>query len=407
MSTRSNTERSVWHLLPIAYYLLPTIMLLLIACSQKKEVLTHHDQYTCPMHPQIIQDKPGTCPICGMDLVKVGAASEDGTITLTENQIKLANITTALTHLESIGENIILTGKLMVNEEQTEVVSSRVQGRIEKLYFKEAGQRIAQGQALYEIYSEQLLTLQQEYLLALRQFEELKGKQYESFLNASEKKLFLFGMTKEQVGQLAQRKKTDSRIVFIAPTSGIIARIDATEGQYVTEGSALYRIEKLDPVWVEAELYPGESSLIKTGDVVQVQINGFENKSVTGKITFLSPEYREGSQIILIRAIINNPKQEFLPGMQATVILSHSNKKAIALPVDAVIRDAMGSHVWIVEEEGSFKLRMVKTGLENFEQTEITAGLEENERVVITGAYLLYSELVLKKGSTPMAEHQH
>ncbi len=365
-------------------------------------------KYTCPMHPQVIQDKPGTCPICGMDLVKKDVSTGGGgSIMLSESQIKLANISTMLTRFENMGENTIMTGKLVVNEDQTEVISSRVQGRVEKLYFKEVGQRVMKGEKLYELYSEQLLTLQQEYFLALRQFEELKESRYESFLSASEKKLLLFGMTKEQIKQIAQRKRSDSRITFIAPVSGIISRIAATEGQYVSEGNPLYRIEKLDQVWVEAELYPGEVSLVKAGDIIKVRISGYENTPVEGKVTFLSPEYRQGSQIVTLRAVINNPDRKFLPGTQATVILSHSEKKAIGVPVDAVIRDAKGDHVWILEKDGAFKPRMVMTGLENFEKVEITEGLEENENVVITGAYLLYGELVLKKGGDPMAGHHH
>ncbi len=393
----------------IDYRLSTSLLLLMLAfaCTQNKDYASH-DQYTCPMHPQVIQDKPGTCPICGMDLVKMSASTAaNGSIMLTESQIKLANITTTFTRMEEMGENSILTGKLMVNEEATEIVSSRVQGRIEKLFFKEVGQRVNKGQALYEVYSESLLTLQQEYLLAIHQLEELKTPRYESFVTSSEKKLILFGMTKEQIRLLAQQKKISSRITFLAPTEGIIARIDVTEGQYVSEGSALYRIEQLDQIWVEAELYPAESTLVKIGDVVRVQVNGFESTPIVGKVTFLSPEYRQGSQIITLRAVINNQKMEFLPGMQATIILSHSEKKAIALPVDAVIRDARGAHVWMLEKDGSFKSRMVKTGLENFEKIEIIDGLNEKENVVITGAYLLYSELVLKKGGDPMAGHHH
>ena len=393
--------------LPIAYCLLATLFLLLTACSENKSHASH-DQYTCPMHPQVVQEKPGSCPICGMTLVKMDASTAaNGSIMLTKSQIKLANITTTLTRFENMGENTILTGRLRVNEEQTEMVSSRVQGRIEKLYIKEVGQQVKQGQALYEIYSEQLLTLQQEYLLALRQFEEFKEPRYESFLKASEKKLILFGMTQGQVDLLTKQKKTDSRITFVAPSSGVIARVDALEGQYVSEGSSLYRIENLDRIWVEAELYPGESSLVKTGDVVKVLINGFEDNPVEANVTFLSPEYRQGTQIITMRAILNNNEKDFLPGMQATVILSHSEKKAIALPIDAVVRDAKGSHVWVLEKDGAFKPRMVTTGLENFEKIEITEGIDEKENVVITGAYLLYGELVLKKGIDPMAGHHH
>jgi len=384
---------------------------LVFSCTKKDEHAQHQavaEKYTCPMHPQIIQDKPGTCPICGMDLVKSSASTAtNGSIMLSESQIKLANITTTLTHQENMGENSILTGKLMVNEEQTEIVSSRVQGRIEKLFFKEVGQRVNKGQPLYEVYSESLLTLQQEYLLAVRQFEELKSTRYESFVISSEKKLILLGMTKEQIKLLAQQKKIGSRITFLAPSEGIIARIDVTEGQYVSEGSALYQIEKLDQLWVEADLYPGESTLVKTGDLVRVQVNGFESASIEGKVTFLSPEYQQGTQIITLRALIDNRKKELLPGMQANIILYHSEKKVIALPIDAVIRNAKGSHVWVLEKDGSFKSRMVKTGLENFVKIEIIDGLKEKENVVITGAYLLYSELVLKKGVDPMTGHHH
>ena len=141
--------------------------------------------------------------------------------------------------------------------------------------------------------------------------------------------------------------------------------------------------------------------------MVRVKVNGFESEPVEGKVSFLSPEYRQGSQIITLRAVISNQNKRFLPGMQANVILAHSEKKVIALPVDAVIRDAKGSHVWILEKDGAFKSRMVKTGLENFEKIEIIDGLQEKENVVITGAYSLYSELVLKKGGDPMTGHQH
>ncbi len=383
------------------------ITLTLSKCVEKDRQTQHANiKFTCPMHPQIIQNASGTCPICGMDLVKMDASmGTDGAIMLNESQIKLANITTTLTRFDDMGGHTRLTGKVVLNEEQTEVISSRVQGRVEKLYVKEVGQLITRGQALYEIYSEPLLTLQQEYLLALRQAEELKEIRYETFLQASEKKLRLFGMGKEQVKQLAQQKKADSQIIFMAPVSGVVARVDASEGQYVSEGSALYRIEMLDRIWVEADLYPDETRLVKTGDIVQVRINGFESKPVDGQIIFISPEYRQGTEIITIRVVINNPNHNFLPGMQATVILMRSTMKVIVLPIEAVIHDARGSHVWILEKDGAFKPRMVTTGLEDSEKVEITSGLEEKENVAITGAYLLYSELVLKKGGDPMAGH--
>ena len=183
--------------------------------------------------------------------------------------------------------------------------------------------------------------------------------------------------------------------------------IDVAEGQYVSEGSSLYRIERLDKIWVEVDLYPKETSLVKKGDVVEVIVSGFENIRTKGRVIFISPEYGSGSQVVTLRVEISNIEMKFLPGMQANVLLSHSEKKAIALPADAVIRDAQGDHIWVLTPEGAYTSRKVTTGIENGDKVEITSGLNEKENVVITGAYLLYSEFVLKKGGDPMAGHSH
>jgi Cu(I)/Ag(I) efflux system membrane fusion protein len=385
-------------------------VLALAACGKKEDQATKtRTQYTCSMHPQIVRDQPGKCPICGMELVPMNSSgSAEGSIMLSDSQIRLGNITTTLSHYENFASTTMLNGRLVVSEEQTEVIGSRTKGRIERLYFKESGLRIEKGKALYEIYSEELLTLQQEYLLALREFEEPgKENRYGGFLKAAEKKLLLFGMTTGQVQQLAKRKTSEPTILFLSPVSGVITRIEATEGQYVEEGAPLYRIDKLDRLWVEAEIYTNEGHLAKSGDSVKVVVNGFENSPVDGRISFLSPEYRNGSQILILRAVVDNSHHQFLPGLQATVLLVNTRKRAIALPVDAVIRSEKGSHVWIRTEEGAFKPRMVETGLENPDKVEILHGLEEKEKVVITGAYALYGELVLKKGGDLMAGHHH
>ncbi len=400
-SQQSATAKGRWSV--ICRLVTLSSLLIALACSQNKKI-AEQVKYTCPMHPEIIRDKPGTCPICHMDLVKVGTAGGDTSLVLNESQIKLANISTALVHRKEIMTETILNGKIAANEEETVIISSRVQGRIDRLFIKETGRPVIKGEPLYEIYSEQLLTLQQEYLLAQRQVEELEEKRYESFLKSAEKKLFLFGMTKNQIASLAKQKRTDSRVTFIAPASGIISRIDATEGQYVSEGSALYRLEKLDNLWIESELYSNEISLAKIGDRVKVLVNGFENSFVQGRIIFLSPELGRGNQIVTLRVAVENPERKFFPGMQASVILSLSGKRTIVLPLDAVIRDYGGSRVWVKEEDGSFHMRPVTTGEENSEEIEIVEGVTENENVVITGAYLLYSELVLKKG---WSQHQH
>lgn len=393
---------------------------ILLGCSgeQKQNENDNHNHeehvhavtYTCPMHPQIVQDKPGSCPICGMDLVEVNksqGASND--LMLSESQVKLANITTQKVSTKQIGQTLIVNARLVEHEELTDVISSRAAGRIEKLFIKETGRMISAGEPLYELYSETLLTLQKEYLLAKDQFETL-GKtesRYESFFKASERKLLLYGLSKKQIDALAKTKTIQQRITFLAPVGGIVSEINVNEGQYVDEGALFYRIENIKKLWLEAELYPNESALVKTGDLLQVRINGFESEPITAKVTFLSPEYRANSQITIMRAEVENAQMKFKPGMQAQVLFTHSTRNAIAIPVDAVIRDGKGTHVYVETGTNTFQPRMVNTGLEDFDQVEIIEGLHEGDRVAVTGAYLLYSEIILKKGTDPMAGHNH
>lgn len=393
----------------------------LFACSngQKGDEQSGHDhgkeeasttKYTCPMHPQVIQDGPGQCPICGMDLVAVNKGDANSNdLMLSDSQLKLANITTQTVTTQPIGQSVVVNARLVENEELTEVISSRAAGRIEKLFVKETGRTVKKSEPLYQLYSEALLTLQREYLLAKEQYESLgtTEKRYGSFLKAAERKLLLYGLSQDQINKLSETKDVQQRVTFLSPVSGVVTEISVAEGQYVPEGGSLYRIEDISNLWVEAELYPSETALVKTGDKINVRVSGFENSPVQAAVTFLSPEYRSNTQITLMRAAIKNPGMKFKPGMQAQVVFSHSSKKALTVPVDAVIRDGKGTHLYVQRGRNTFTPQMVKTGLEDFDRVEIAEGINEGDTVVVSGAYLLYSEIILKKGVNPMAGHDH
>jgi Cu(I)/Ag(I) efflux system membrane fusion protein len=366
------------------------------------------EKYTCSMHPQIIQDKPGTCPICGMALVKISAAASSAhDLMLNDTQIRLANITTQIINRKSIGETITINARVVTDEQERQVISSRASGRIEKLFIKETGQPIRQGQPLYTLFSETLLTLQQEYVLAKEQYEILGNKEerYRSFFESAEKKLRLYGLTKEQIHQLTTGKTLHPSVTFVSPASGTVTSLNVSEGQYVDEGALLFKLEDISKLWIEADLYPDETLLVKTGDLVRVQIANGEPQDV--RISFLSPEFARGSQIMKMRAVLNNPGLKFKPGQQAEVYLTHSAHEAVTLPADAVIRDEHGSHIYLQTAMNTFEPRKVKTGAETTTAVEITEGLHEGDTVVVSGAYLLYSELILKKGLDPMALMEH
>jgi membrane fusion protein, copper/silver efflux system len=398
----------------INIFLVLVITLTIFACQEDHNHTTETAEtsilYTCPMHSQIIENQPGSCPICGMDLVPISkpkASETAGSIMLSDNQIKLGNITTRPVQTGNTAGTTILNGRLVPDETQVDLISSRAAGRIERLYIKETGVPVLKGQPLYDLYSENLLTLEREYLVTLEQYKAFNQQEtrYASFLEAARKKLLLFGLTEGQIRNLSRSGRPDARITFLAPSSGIVTEVAAAEGIYVPEGGLLYRIARLNKIWVEAELYAGEALQVKPGDKVQVSITGLA--PVTARVSFVNPEFRQNSQVVIMRAEIPNSKGNLLPGMPATVSLSGSSQNQLILPQEAVIRNQQGAHVWIKKGNNTFASRMVTAGEAGPDNIVIQSGLSAGDTVVVTGAYLLYSEHVLKKGNDLMAGHQH
>jgi len=383
----------------------------MIGCSGEKKAADKtaektQQTYTCPMHPQVVKHEMGACPICAMDLVPFEKNSNDKSIKLDAQRQLLANISTVrVGDAESVQSQSVLNGRLVVNPEQSNYISAKIAGRIEQLYVRETGVAINKGQALYQLYSEQLAALQQEYLMALAQQQQFAGDKLEQQLVASAKqKLFLYGQTEKQLQQLVKSKQKSPYVTIYATQSGTVAELNVTQGQYVTEGGTIMRLEGYQQLWVEADLYPNEAKQIKQGQQLKVIVSGWEGEEQWMKVDFINPSLQSGTQLTQIRGSIANLNGQWQPGLQVQVLLTGSEKstKGLNLPVHAVIRDGKGEHVWIKTGKDKFEPKSIVTGTTNQNQVNITSGLVAGEEVVTTGAYLLYSEYVLKRGKHPL-----
>lgn len=388
------------------------IFALFAACNGKnKEQHSEHQTeeniyYTCSMDPQVKEDKPGKCPICHMDLTpmkKDNSASNE--IALSDQQIKLGNISVqTISETESsLAENY--TGVLAIDQEKMKTISARAMGRIEKLYFKTEGDYIQKNQAIYQLYSEDIAIAKQDYFAAYKQLSMPGdfGKNAKSMLNAAKQKLLFFGLTTGQIESIKTNSQISPYTTFYSTYSGYVSEITATEGSYVMEGAAIIKLANLNSLWLETQVNVNYAKSLKIGQSAKLTFADYPNNEINAKISFINPEINPDSRLLLIRMEVPNPNLLLKPGMQAVARLTQSNLKGMFIPIDAVIRDENATYIWVEKSHGIFENVMVETGAESNGMIEIKSALDPTKKVVITGAYAINSEYKFRKGSDPMA----
>jgi len=388
-------------------YLIFLLFVMLAGCHSRQQFVEEPNvYYTCSMHPEVMEKHPGRCPICGMTLIKVMITKDDmNSIRLSKTQKELANIKVDTVKVRPISEELVLTGTFTVNENNISVISSRINGRIDKLFFKNNGDQIHVGDTLYLIYSEELLAVEKEYLLALTQEKADRENQinFRQFADAARHRLMLLGLNETQLNELETSHRVKNTVPLISRSTGYILEFNIREGDYVNDGQTLFKIGDNSTLWVEGQIFPGELSYVSLDKEVAIVIPSNPEDRVTGKIDFISRETNSNSSVIQIRAEVNNPKNKYIPGMLAEICLKKQQKMTLVVPLDAVIQGSDMSFVWTEDKNGSFQSRMVIPGMRNPDNIEILEGLKENELVVVSGAYLLNSEYIFKKGANPMA----
>ncbi|QEM09053.1 efflux RND transporter periplasmic adaptor subunit [Mucilaginibacter rubeus] len=382
-------------------------IILLSGCKQKEkdkpviiQAAKKSAYYTCSMHPQIHEDHPGDCPICGMKLIKVetAGATTDNRITLTATQLELAGIRTDTVKQENTGSSKNITGIVNSDENASAALGARLPGRIQQLFIRTIGENLNVGQPVYSIYSEELQEAEKEYLLAREQQQKLNNPDmdYQALISAAENKLKLWGLNASQIRNLAHTQKVSATTTILSTISGTVTELNIHEGDYLSEGMTVLKTQSLNSLWVEAQLYSGETGILKQDQQVSVS---FPEAGLTlkGKVTFMNPELSDQSKVDLVRISLDNPNGQVRPGMQA-YIMTGDGTYNLAVPASAVLTDGKGSHVWVKNKDNTFSSRMVELADGNQRFIKIKSGLTPGEVVVTNGTYLLDSEAIFKNG---------
>jgi len=385
------------------------LVAVLAACRQKPQQIAKKTQnkvyYTCSMHPQVHEDHDGNCPICGMKLIKVELTGDGDKatdrITLTATQLQLAGIQTDTVRDENTGSDKTLTGTVTADENTAQELSARIPGRIQQLFVRTTGEKIEVGQAVYSIYSEDLQEAEKEYLLARQQQKVLHSPDvdYQQLIGAAENKLSLWGISRSQLSNLASSGKVSSTTIVLSKVSGTVSDIGVHEGDYVAEGATILKVQALNTLWVEAQVYAAETENYKENDPVSVSFPDLNGQVIRGKVAFINPELSGESKVNLVRISIPNNQGLIRPGMQAYIAILSGDNQALAVPASSVLTDGNGSKVWIKNADGSFSPEMVKLGPGNRTYTRVLSGLNAGDIVVTNGAYLLNSEAIFKNGN--------
>lgn len=356
-------------------FLVTAIIMLVISCSSEKK--------------KEIQKEP--------------TGKHSNMLSISDKDRLLANIKSESALVKTISEMTTLIGKTAIDERKVEVIASRVKGRLDKLFVVNIGEYVVRGQTICSIYSEELLADQNDYLRAIEQYNNAIAQKdiAKQLLDAARKKLVLWSITEAQIKEIETSKKATSLMKFYSPNSGYVIELAVREGEYVDIGTPILKIADLSSLWIEAQLYSDEVKYLEQNPALLVEFEAYPNEIYKGTIVFDNPSMEEDEKVNLISVQVNNSNNKLKPGMMAYLYLKRKEKKALVIPKSALLLESTTS-VWVEGNDGMFEQRMVKTGIENKKEVEILSGIKPGEKVVVSGAYFLKSESVIRKGGGDM-----
>ena len=386
--------------------------------SDNHSEMEHQNEvYTCSMHPEIIRDKPGNCPICGMTLVKkvtennsVDDNSIDNLIKPTDNFI-VGNYQTTTAIDTTISSEINLPGIVEYDPNSSVNIAARMSGRIEKMYVNYKYQKVNKGQKLFDLYSPELLTEQQNFIYMV-----INDVENPSIINASRQKLMLYGMTQSQINVLSNSKKVNPIITIYSPASGIIDGtgtmdnttnpamqsassntevLDVKEGNYIKKGEVIFKLLNTDKVWGIFNVIQGYNSLIKANQSIRITSELDKNEFIDAKINFVETQLNAADKTNRIRVYLNNNKLKLPVGLRLQGGVKTNPVNGIWIQKQSMVSIGNKKIVFLKMDNG-FKASSIKTGIEIDDFIQIMEGISVKDTIAKNAQYLIDSESFIK-----------
>lgn len=363
-------------------------------------------EWTCSMHPQIRQDKPGKCPICAMDLIPVRKSSfsdeviDPNAIQLSEEAAALADVQTSKVSRQNPVKQVRLYGKIVPDERSLQSQTAHVSGRIESLNVDFTGETVRAGQTLATLYSPELFTAQQELLEAIRMGQP-------QLIQAAREKLYLWKMTDAQIAAIEKSGSISPVVEIKSNTSGIVLSKRVSQGDYVSQGAILFDVANLTKVWALFDAFEMDLPFLSKGDPVEFTLQALPGKKFSGKISFIDPILNTTTRTAKVRVEVPNASLELKPEMYATANVSaplRNYKNEIVVPQTAVLWTGKRAIVYVKQPDTNtpaFLMREVELGPSLGNSYVILNGLREGEEIVTNGVFAIDASAQLE-GKTSM-----
>ncbi len=359
-------------------------------------------KYVCPMHPQIVRDEPGSCPLCGMDLVakRVDAsAGKRPTVEISNAVINSMGVRTETARARTLWKYIETVGRIEYDETRLAHVHSRAEGWMEQLSLRAEGEPVQRGQLIGRLYSPEILSAQIDFLIALGQ-PNAKVK-----VEKARNRLRLLGVTEATINQIQKSRQSRNTVPVVANADGVVTALGAREGMYVTPSTEIATIADLSRIWVLVDVYEHQIDWLAEGLTAEIKVPAYPGRTWEGQVDYIYPELDPHARTLRARLAFDNPDGLLKANMFADVaIYGGPKREVLAIPNAAVIETGRRSSVVLALGEGRFQPVDVVTGMRSNGMVEILSGLNAGDRVVVSGQFLIDSESSLQASFLRMDE---